>query len=120
MDFPKELLSNGCEVRRQKLDTLRVNLVGTGQVVLLLDVGELVGQALTVEVLFRVGSLVEHDLPWDDNVLVAGLLAGALVIEIGHVAFVEAEVVERIHHLLVDRLDTLEVLFITSFLHLSQ
>ena len=53
----------------QKFNSLRVNIVSARNVVRLRDVGHLIGQALLVEVLLRVVSLMlDHMVGYHDRV----------------------------------------------------
>ena len=58
MDSVEDALGGVSEVRHEKFDALRVDIVSALNVVLLLNVWHFVGQALSVEVLLRVVSLM--------------------------------------------------------------
>lgn len=99
MDAHQNVLAGVSQVGGHHLDALCVNVVGASNVVFSLNVGELIGQALAVKVLFSIGSLVKNDFVWNLDVLVAALFATGWVV-VRHVALVNAVLVVGFNHTL--------------------
>lgn len=118
MDGAKQGLSGVGKVGAEQLDALDVDVVRASDKVGLHNVGQLVGQALSVEVLLSVVRLVKHDLVGHHNVLEAGLLAGRHRDVRLLVALLEAVVVVRVHHALKGLVHRSESLSIENLFHI--
>lgn len=117
MHLAEEFLASVSEVGAKQFNTLRVDILGAGSVVLRLNVGHLVSETLAVEVLLRVHRLVKHNLPGHDDAVVALLFAGGECIAIILVADCETVLVVGVDHFLGVGLDVIEGLSVKSRLH---
>ena len=101
-------------------NTLLVNIFSAADVVNLLDVRELVGETLSVQIFFSFSSLVRHNFVGYHNVGEAGLLALRHEDVILFVANIQALVVVRFNHAFSALLDMFKLFFpIKDVLHLN-
>lgn len=86
-------------------------MVRACNVIILLDVGELVSQALAVEVLLGLLRLVQHDLVWHLDRLVAVLFARGwvVVVQVALVKTVVVILVDQASYCAVQRVELLSV-----------
>lgn len=99
MDAHQDVLAGVGQVGGHHFDALCVHVVSASYVVFSLNVGELIGQALAVEVLFGISGLVKNNFVRNLDVLVATLFAAGWVVE-RHVALVNAVPVVSLNHTL--------------------
>ena len=105
VDIIEESLSSVGIVGHEQFDALRVDIVRARNVVILRDVWQLVRQALPVQVLFAVVSLVLDHVIGHEDVLEASLLAVCGELRGLFVAAVQAQVVVLLRHLLRSQVD---------------
>ena len=82
----------------QQFYALRINIVRALNVVILRNVGHLVGETLSVKVFFRVMSLVLNHMVGDHDVLEAGLLAVCAIVTSLFVALVKTKLILGVDH----------------------
>ena len=117
VDHTQDALRRIGKVSHQHLNALSVDVIGAGHIVALLDVRHLVCEALSVQVLLRVVSLVLNHVVGNHYLFEAGLLAmGRGIINL-FVASVQAEIVLCLDHLFGGQVDLLQYAFVKRFLH---
>ena len=108
MDGAEDLFGGVHVGAHEEFDALRVDIVSARHVVILRDVRQLICEALSVQVLFAVVSLVLDHVVGHEDVLEAGLLAVIRELCGLLIAAVQAQVVVLLRHLLCRRVDRLE------------
>ena len=107
-------------VTHEHFDALRVDVVSALKVVSLFDIRELISKALSVQVVFRIVSLMLNHMVRDQDGLEAMLLARLREVIFRHIAPVDAEIVVSIGHCFSSNIDLLQLGSIKSLLHSSK
>ena len=101
----------------EDLDALCIDVIRASNEVFLGQCRHLIGQALPVQVLFTVVSLVLYQVVGHHNVLKAHLLACSVLAGDFLIAFVQTVVVVRLNHLLCAQVNLLKLISIECLVH---